>query len=287
MACPHCQSDSVSPSEPAQTWERRGAIYRLLRCEACGGRFTDPLPSASLLDELYASEFNFGWYRDHYPAKLLDSLHRMLQYRRLGLLDGKRLLDYGGGLGYFSRAARLCRFDAETVDPMHMRGATTSAEYDVVACHHVLEHAADPGQVLGELRRALAPTGTLILAVPNGASLGYRRRGNDWVWSQPPFVHIHHFTAGGLRTLAERHGLEVVSEHYYERWDANTLADVRLAPLYARADGGWSQARWRWGRAQLNSMLRLAALVASSVIGGGDVTDRSELLMVCRRSANA
>jgi SAM-dependent methyltransferase len=287
MACPHCQSADVCPSAPEKTWERDGQTYRLLSCARCGGRFTDPMPSAALLDQLYESEFNFGWYRDHYPAKLLDSLHRLVQYRRLGLLDGKRLLDYGGGLGYFSRAARLCRLDAQTIDPMHTRGASTQEQFDLVACHHVLEHAADPNPLVRDLRSALAPSGTLILAVPNGASLGYQRRGNDWVWSQPPFVHIHHFTAAGLRALVSRHGLDVVGEHYYERWDANALADVRLAALYARSDGRWSRARWRWGRAQVNSLLRLVALAASSVVGGGAPAQRSELLLVCRRSARA
>src|SRR5260370_32533746 len=138
MACPHCQSAEVRPNEPQTNWERDGQCYRLLRCSACGGRFTDPMPSAALLDQLYGNEFNFGWYRDHYPAKLLDSLHRLLQYRRLGLLDGKRLLDFGGGLGYFSRAARLCRLEAQTIDPMHTRGAATRQQFDVLAFHHVL-----------------------------------------------------------------------------------------------------------------------------------------------------
>jgi SAM-dependent methyltransferase len=258
-----------------------------LRCASCGGRFTNPLPSPALLDKLYGEDFNYGWYRDHYPAKLLDSLHRLWQYQRLGLLHGSRLLDYGGGLGYFSRAARLWKWDAETRDPMYDRGATTPGageRFDVIACHHMLEHAAQPGPLLDRVREALAPDGTLIVAVPNGASIGYQRRGHHWVWSQPPFVHIHHFTAAGLRALLARHGFEVTGEHYFERWDANAFADVRLANVYARwVDGRWARARWRWGTAQLNSLLRGLALAATTMTGGGPPEERSELLLVARR----
>ncbi len=39
--------------------------------------------------------------------------------------------------------------------------------YDVIVCSHVLEHIANPSLLLRDIRKALAPGGTLIIAVPN------------------------------------------------------------------------------------------------------------------------
>jgi SAM-dependent methyltransferase len=289
-ACHHCgarASGTLDDAAPGRHWQRAGEEHRLVHCAACGGMFTDPLPSQPLLDALYGDEFDFSWYRDHYPAKLLDSLQRVLQYRRLGLIGG-RILDFGGGLGYFSRALRLFGYDAQTRDPVYDgtgRVGRGSDRFDTIVGHHVLEHAREPGELLEQLRAQLAPEGTLILAVPNAGSLGYRQKGTAWVWSQPPYVHVHHFTAPGLRALAERHGFEVAGEHYFERWDANTLADVKLAALFERSDGGWRHSRWRWGRAQVDSLLRLAALAAGAIVARTPASSRAELLLALRRAS--
>ena len=287
-SCHHCGAQALTDAAPEQRWQRAGQEHTLVRCRACGGMFTDPLPSQPLLDELYGAEFNFGWYRDHYPVKLLDSLQRVLQYRQLGLLGG-RILDFGGGLGYFSRVLRLCGYDAETRDPVYngadkAKGQTTLDRFDTIVGHHMLEHAREPGELLEQLRGKLAHDGTLLLAVPNAGSLGYEAMGTRWVWSQPPYVHIHHFTATGLRALVERHGLQVVGEHYFERWDASTLADVKLHTLFERSDGGWSHSRWRWGRAQLNSLLRVAALALNAIVARAPEPSRAELLLVLRHA---
>ena len=195
--------------------------------------------------------------------------------------------DYGGGLGYFARAASLLGHDAVTCDPGLNRAPPPAGTFDTVVCHHVLEHARRPEELLDAVRRLIAPFGTLVIAVPNAGSLGYQRLGMDFVWSQPPFVHIHHFTAIGLRALLEREGWQIVSEHFFERWDANTLADVWLAGRFAAWDGRWGRARWRWGRAQLNSATRFLALIGSRLVGGAAVERRPELLMVARRVVSA
>ena len=246
--------------------------------------FTDPLPSQALLDALYGEDFAFAWYRDHYPVKLLDSLQRVRQYRRLGLMRG-RILDFGGGLGYFAHALRLCGYDAETRDPMYRATdqGLTRDRFATIVGHHVLEHVRAPGELLDRLRAQLTPDGTLVLAVPNAGSRGYAKLGTRWVWSQPPYVHVHHFTAAGLRALVARHGFAVVGEHYFERWDASTLADVTLHALFARSDGGWRDSRWRWGRAQLTSLLRLTALALNAVVARAPAS-RAELLLVLRRA---
>jgi SAM-dependent methyltransferase len=285
--CPHCGSPRLGNENPAQSWEYGGQTCTLLRCADCGGLFTFPWPAAALIERLYKEGFSYRWYGDHYPAKLLDALHRVLQYRALGVLGPGRVLDYGGGLGYFSQAARFFGYPAETRDPMYEKATAgdTSAlarDYAVIACHHVLEHALAPSETLRDIRGRLLHGGRVILAVPNAGGRGYREQGSHWVWCQPPFIHLHHFTARGLRSLVERAGFVVESEHYFERWDASAVADLRLVQLFRHWDAGWGRARWKWGTAQRNSLLRFAALLWTELTSREPPAERAELLLVLR-----
>jgi SAM-dependent methyltransferase len=49
-----------------------------------------------------------------------------------------------------------------------------SAQFDLVICTEVIEHLLWPQQLLGEIARVLLPQGSLLISVPNIASLSYR-----------------------------------------------------------------------------------------------------------------
>lgn len=284
--CPHCQSVHQQNVDPKLFWELYGTSFTLLRCMDCQGQYTYPAPTPEILSRLYKESFSYQWYRDHYPAKFIDALHRVFQYRKLGALGRGALLDYGGGVGYFSRAARLLGYEAETRDAMYEsaqgedRAAAEPSRYATITCHHVLEHAIDPLVLLRDIRGLLQPDGTLILAVPNGGSLGYKRRGVHWVWSQPPLLHLHHITLAGLRSLLDRAGFTIRQELFFERWDANVAADVKWVDRFAHWDARWGASPFKWGRAQLNSALRFLSLAAAQAQSVTAPSDRSELLVI-------
>lgn len=291
--CAHCGSPRVHNEDPAQIYGYAGVTATLLLCMDCGGRFSHPLPTPELLAKLYKDPgvFNYRWYQEHYPAKLLDAFHRVVQYRRRGLLHG-RVLDFGGGPGYFSRAARFFGHPAETRDPYYeSSGAATATgprqaddePFDTVVCHHVLEHIPDLDAGMRQILGLLKPGGLLLAAVPNGESRGYRRLGHGWVWSQPPFVHVHHFTGKGLASVLARHGLVEEQRLYFERWDANAVSDVALVERFRHWDAGWGRSRWSYGQAQVNTLRRYLALLASTVTGAAKDDERAELLIVARR----
>jgi SAM-dependent methyltransferase len=291
--CLHCDSQRVANVDAAQVWVVYESSYTLLCCQDCGGQFTYPSPSPATLSRLYKEGFAYKWYRDMYPAKFVDSLHRMVQYSRLRALRPGPILDYGGGIGYFSAAARLCGYPAETRDPMYEQSDShgssanraTLEPYQTVACHHVLEHAIAPLDMLADIHSRLLPGGQLIIAVPNGRSLGYRKLGVRWTWAQPPLIHLHHFTPEGMHSLLSRSGFRIVQEHFFERWDANAVADVALDKLFLRWDGRWGQSRWQWATAQSNSLRRFLALSAAQLRGllRPNPLDRAELLIVAER----
>lgn len=49
------------------------------------------------------------------------------------------------------------------------------SRFDIVICHHVLEHVPNPIMVLSRIRRVLKPTGQLLLCVPFDKGRRFRR----------------------------------------------------------------------------------------------------------------
>lgn len=95
---------------------------------------------------------------------------------------------------------------------------------DVLLCTQVLEHVAEPAPVLAELRRVLAPGGTLYLTAP-------------LVWEEHELPHDYfRYTRAGLEHLLSAAGFESIE--VAPRSDCFTT----LAQLL-------SNARWAMGRA--------------------------------------
>ena len=105
------------------------------------------------------------------------------------LKPGQRVLDLGSGAGSLKGSEYACTVVAVDCDA----GAFTSSfqpdselhrvlalgealpfasgVFDLVICHHVLEHVATLPGTLAELSRILKPAGRLFVSVPNGYGL--------------------------------------------------------------------------------------------------------------------
>lgn len=281
IVCQHSELNLYSD----QHWEVWGDDYRLVRCASCSSVFTDPLPSGDVLARVYAECFDYRWYQDHYSAKYRDCRKRIDEYRSL---LGKRVLDFGGGVGYLSAALREKGYDSQTYDPFCKQGDQVDSGWETVIALHVLEHANDPDNLILEMKKLMASGGRLILAVPNAAGRGYRDLGMQWVWAQPPLVHIIHFTSVGLQRLLERHGFIVESVSYAERWDANCYTDLDEVHRFRLLDSLWGRQpynRFGWYRkacAFVSSSLRFRGLNKVMKSPPADMRECSELQMVAR-----
>ena len=276
--CPICGTGSLTPCGD-ESWSFWGVDYTLLQCASCGSATTYPAPDDATVERVYRESFDYRWYRDHYAAKLSDARTRIAEH---GERLGRRVIDFGGGLGYFSEAAKACGHDSMTLDSFAGSKGGGSAPADTVVALHVLEHANDLDRAMSSICGLLRPNGHLLVAVPNYRGAGYRRWGMRWVWAQPPLIHIHHFTATGLRCLLERHGIGDCHISYHDRWDANHVADVTGAEAFRRRDAAWGL--WPWCRfaiyrkwvARRNAALRNLALNQSLNIDM-PAEDRAEL----------
>ena len=145
-----------------------------------------------------------------------------------------RVLEYGVGSGYNLRFLR-CRerwgFDLNDAGraACHAAGIRFEtdagrlplAAFDVVLCHHVLEHVPDPLHTIQTLTSLVRHGGTVLLFVPFETRRRYRRHDAD-----DPNHHLFSWNAQSLGNLLARSDLHLesigVRAFSYER---------RLAPL--------------------------------------------------------
>lgn len=123
------------------------------------------------------------------PARMFAAVARLRAekfQRHIGPRD--RVLEYGAGLGYNLAALSCAEKHAYDVGP-HLAEpfmrlgipfsltteAFNNAAFDVVICHHVLEHVPEPWVTLKELWRLVRPGGTLVLNVPYEKEASYER----------------------------------------------------------------------------------------------------------------
>jgi SAM-dependent methyltransferase len=85
--------------------------------------------------------------------------------------------------------------------------------FDVVLLSHVLEHCIDPVQALTNANKMLAPTGTLVIEVPNNSAVGFSRFGAAWPWTDIP-RHLNFFTERSLRLMLQKTGFSVTNVNY-------------------------------------------------------------------------
>lgn len=86
--------------------------------------------------------------------------------------------------------------------------------FDLIVCSHVLEHLAEPGRLLQELRRVLQPDGILVVALPN--VLHWRQRleflRGRFRYTRGGLMdatHLRFFDVVTARALLEEHGWRV------------------------------------------------------------------------------
>lgn len=235
--CPICSNGEIFPYTN-QSWSIWGEEYKLLSCKTCESISTYPMPDNEVLARLYSECFDYRWYQDHYPAKMRDCRYRVNEYKAF---LGQRVLDFGGGVGYLSKALREASYESVTYDPFCRQGDKKDGLWDTVIALHVLEHANDADRTLCEMKELLVSGGRLILAVPNAGGVGYRELGMHWVWAQPPLLHTLHFTTTGLSSLLERHGFVIEEVRYADRWDANSYCDLDQVEKFKNLDALWGR----------------------------------------------
>lgn len=192
MTCKVCHSQI----NPVMILENRNDINHLYRCPNCKIAFVNPQPSIDVLDDYYN-----GMYKEltvNFDSKKMDWANRSIEgyFKRLGLkkssVKGKTFVDFGGGLGYYSKAAQNFGLNSILVekDPVSVEFAKnklglthiiqknlhefineSSVKYDFVFFRHVIEHVTDPAEIIGGISSLLKKDGFLIIETDNNAGI--------------------------------------------------------------------------------------------------------------------
>ena len=129
-----------------------------------------------------------------------------------------RILDYGCGGGTYLRQMRALGydvvgsdFDPLTLDPLKKDGFTVypaddifkqdlSETFDLITINHVIEHVADPVELVWNLVRMLKPGGILYCEAPNAGATGLDVFGRYWRGLEAP-RHLNVPSRKGLSIL--------------------------------------------------------------------------------------
>jgi SAM-dependent methyltransferase len=241
-----------TPVEITPDWGLRtiksGMAYPLcnsLQCRHCGFLFLDIRFSESEMAALYAGYRGeaYAAQRERFEpgyaainAAILASLPDTSEVERFlapHLKPSPRVLDWGGDTGdntpFRLTAAGVDVFDISDKPLIAgarrvSREALRDARYDLVVLSHVLEHVAQPADLIRDAAAALDDDGLLYVEVPYEALIAATPAARDLAirkkyWHE----HVNFFTEPAMRALLGRCGLEIDA---LSTWPTNSLANI-------------------------------------------------------------
>jgi SAM-dependent methyltransferase len=167
--------------------------FEIWRCHRCGTGRAWPTPTPETLAKFYDG-FLTNLKADALPHFLAaaKALYGELGFRAGG---GMRMLDVGGGGGFFAKAFEELGYGDSTyvdLDPkstafareeLGLRRtfnadvaalpATLERNFDFIYCRHVIEHLPDPVGFMFSLLGLLKQDGLFVVQCPNGSSIEY------------------------------------------------------------------------------------------------------------------
>jgi 2-polyprenyl-3-methyl-5-hydroxy-6-metoxy-1,4-benzoquinol methylase len=194
VPCPLCAGRVLQPLfEPGS--------YRVVRCAGCGFLYRNPGILPERLGDLYGGGNYASFLSGHYKRRRQEDYQCAMDAFGALFADGtgRRLLDYGCGVGLFLELARDRGFDAagvdlapDAVEEARRRGHAAwlgapedvpelaAGGFDVITLWSVLAHLPRPVQDLSRLRSLLAPDGVLLIYTVNANSLLLKAYGRRW-----------------------------------------------------------------------------------------------------------
>lgn len=197
------------------------ADSHLYRCAGCSFVYSNVIPSADQLAEIYKDKFNHTTYFSPITQKryefLLDDFE---SFRKTN-----RILDVGAGFGFFMQTAKargwdvqgieisdLCIEECEKKGLSIIKGLITELElaenqFDVIVGLEIIEHVCHPKELLQEMHRLLRKGGLLYVTTPNFNAINrYRLKKQYDVIAYP--IHLCYFTPKTLRRVANTVGFD-------------------------------------------------------------------------------
>lgn len=214
VKCPNCKKEGV-------VYKMDFAKDQLFFCNACNNGFLYPVPKN--LFSFYPPSY---W---KYPGQLSyirSTLHNLLQIRRKDWVEkyikSGKILDVGAGEGVFGKIlghnfevtnlespfAKVSNKNVVKIDFLKWK---TDKKFDGIVFLESLEHVPGPQEYLKKAKSLLNIGGYIFVECPRFDSWESKLFKDKWLHLDIP-RHLVHLTREGLRILASRNNLKVVSQ---------------------------------------------------------------------------
>jgi SAM-dependent methyltransferase len=233
-SCPVCEASEFSDYMETSDHFLTKEYFSLVKCNACGFVFTNPIPDLKDLSSYYDSPDYLSHKVDAFSVKgfLYDRIRDFNIRKKYNLVKrfsgGGKILDIGQGTGellaYFSKkgwevtgiepnkSARefaqkkynLSVFDEAELDSLN------ASSFDAITLWHVIEHVPELKGRMEQIRKLLKKDGYLFIAVPMLDSPDALKYGKYWAALDVP-RHLYHFTQHTMNELLTQNGFKLIS----------------------------------------------------------------------------
>lgn len=240
--CPWCGSDSCEPHLDTFDYFLTREPFSIVRCKQCGLLYTTPQPDSESIGNYYKSD-NYLSHNDK-KGGLIPFIYNRVKRVNIAYkyktattgIAGKRMLDFGCGVGDFISYAKEHGYTVEAADASEAARKAASEKlnqqvhtpqdifnmpdnsFDIITLWHVLEHIDTLKEHVEMLNRLLAPNGRLVIALPNYRSFDAQYYGGQWAAYDLP-RHLCHFNRDTIAAIFANTDLKITCIKPL-KWDA-------------------------------------------------------------------
>jgi len=245
-----------------------GLPAHVVICRQCGLTYLNPRWNKARLMNFYENEYD-NYYRPDMNVATANSLYlpvyERLKAQNFQLENTKNILDIGSGEGnnlrylieqvpqaeyYAIEPSKACQTTLKAMN-VNILGGDVEEDFDpkfegyfdLIIMRHVLEHFANPIEILEKIKPLLKDDGVVYIAVPNSLNYG-KHKLLDHCFR---IVHTYYFSIHTIKNIFRKAGVEtiwtaegdtynhmellaIVRKGEYENADINTkLYDIQKA----------------------------------------------------------
>jgi SAM-dependent methyltransferase len=245
MACLFCGKSRVAEAmEVSEMMLGYGDAFTYLKCGCCGSLQIESPPenlskyypgdyysfesvsAGGLRSRLRRARAVFAIHQKGISGRLLCRIFGAPAYatwlRHTGAAPESSILDVGSGSGALLSELREAGFvnllgidpflrkDAEVNGVRLLKGDLKDVEgrFDLIMCHHSMEHMPDPLETLQQIHKRLNEGGRAVIRLPIAGSWACEHYGRHWVQLDAP-RHLAIPSVEGMKCLAARAGFEI------------------------------------------------------------------------------
>jgi len=230
--CPICKNNCFQLLED-NIYTPLNIQYKISWCQHC--KIAHTFTSNSNKDKKFPIDISSKYVSPFY--QIIMRYFMFLRVRKIRAilrcqsLQGKRILDIGGGSGGFAQALASYGAEVTVIEPqkiyrqlisknsnvnyIHSTFNNTIAhtlmkgkKFDIVTFWHSFEHLNNPLSVLKLVRPLLRVGGFVYICVPNIQSMQYTFGRQYWTYLDPIF-HPFHYSVRGLSKMLQRAGFKI------------------------------------------------------------------------------